>query len=450
MSAFPKGFIWGAACAAYQCEGAWDADGKGPSIWDDFAHETGRGHVRNDENGDVACDVYHRYESDIALMRELGYRVYRFSVNWPRVLPAGTGAVNEAGLAFYDRLVDALLAAGIEPWVTLYHWELPSALERAGGWLSRATVDAFEQYAELMARRFGDRVKRYMTVNEPQCAVGLGYGNGMHAPGKQLPEEDLIRCMHHFALAHSAAQRAIKRVSPQALVGAAPCGRLCYPLVDTEKGREAAYNASFDLSGKLGPWTFTFNIFLDSVILRRYDESATPEMRAFAAGLPGSEWALMERPDFIGVNVYHGQAVDENGEPAGRYPGFPQTAVKWPVAPEVMRYGMINLHKRYGLPLCITENGQACNDRIFLDGKVHDPDRIDYMHRYLLELKKSIDEGTPVFGYLHWSFLDNFEWADGFDERFGLVFVDYRDQRRIPKDSALWYRDVIRKNGENL
>ena len=449
MSAFPKGFIWGAACAAYQCEGAWDEGGKGPGIWDDFTHDLGKGHVRHDENGDVACDVYHRYLGDIAIMKRLGLQAYRFSINWPRVLPQGTGFVNDKGLDYYERFVDALLEAGIEPWVTLYHWEMPSALEKQGGWQNRSTIDAFADYAALIARRLGGRVKRYMTINEPQCIVGLGYGSGRHAPGKRLPEQELVRCMHHLALAHGAAYRAIKRVNPEAIVGAAPCGRLCYPVVDTPRGREAAYRATFDLSGEAAGWSFTFNSFLDSLILRRYDESANATIKSFAKGLPQSDWALMEKPDFIGVNTYHGEGVDEEGRSV-RYTGFPQTALKWPVAPECMYYGVTNLYRRYGLPICITENGQSSNDRVFLDGKVHDIDRIDFLHRYLLLLKRGIDEGTPVIGYLHWSFLDNFEWAEGYDERFGLVYVDYRDMRRIPKDSAFWYADVIATNGAAL
>ena len=257
--------------------------------------------------------------------------------------------------------------------------------------------------------------------------------------------------MHNLALAHSAAYRAIKQNTPSGSeVGVSVCGRLCYPSVDTPENREAAYRASFDLNGKASDWTFTFNIFLDSLMFHHYDEDAPEKFKLFAETIPAEEWMKMERPDFIGVNVYQGVCVDGYGRRTDRYSGIPLTAGKWFVTPQVMRYGINNLFRRYGLPMIITENGQACNDRVFLDGKVHDPNRIDFLHRYLLELRKAIDDGTPVKGYLHWSFMDNFEWAEGYDDRFGFVYVDYRTQERIPKDSAFWYTEVIRTNGKEL
>ena len=429
--------------------GGWDADGKGRSIWDDFAQQKCLGHVKNDETGNMACDVYHRYASDAELMQQLGLRAYRFSVSWPRIIPEGRGSVNEKGLAYYDRLVDALLERGIEPWMTLYHWDLPSALQAQGGWLSRETVEAFGEYAALMAKHFDGRVRRYMTINEPQCVTKLGYGTGAHAPGLTLSGEAQAQVMHHLALTHSAGMRAIRAHSSQKpQVGAVPCGRLCYPLEDTNEGRIAAERASFDLSGD--DWIFTFNIFLDSLILRHYDDSAPEAVRRFADTIPEKDWAAMEAPDFIGINVYHGTPVNALGEPSGRYQGFPLTACKWPFTPQVMRFGPLALYQRYGLPMYITENGQSANDRIFRDGKVHDLDRIDYLHRYLTQLSEGIAQGAPVRGYFQWSFLDNFEWAEGYDERFGLVYVDYPSQRRIPKDSAYWYAQVMRTNGAIL
>ncbi len=447
MLSFPKDFLWGVACASYQCEGGWDEDGKGRSIWDDFCHDLS-GHIRNDETGDTACDSYHRFREDVALMKEFGVRAYRFSVSWPRVIPDGDGDVNEAGLRFYGQLVDELLANDIEPLVTLYHWDLPSALQDRGGWLSRDIVSAFGRYAEILARAFGPRVKTYLTINEPQCVTWLGYGSGEHAPGLRMGEEKLAQIYHNIALSHSEAQRRIKAVQEDALVGIVPCGRLCFPEKDTPRGRDAAYRATFDLSRP--GWYFTFNIILDSLILRRYDDSAPEAVRRFASRIPSADWDLMETPDFIGVNVYNGDVVDENGDFLKRHPGFPLTAMKWPVTPEVMHYGPLNLYRRYGLPMLITENGQSCNDRIFLDGRVHDPERIDFLHRYLLQLRRAVCEGVPVKGYLQWSFLDNFEWSHGYDERFGLIYVDYPTQRRIPKDSAGWYRDVIKSGGASL
>ncbi len=450
MKQFPEQFLWGVACASYQCEGAWNEDGKGPSIWDDFSHDPA-GHIRYGDTGDIACDVYHRFREDIALMKKLGIKAYRFSISWPRVIPDGDGEVNEAGLRFYDELVDELLKNGIEPMITLYHWDLPSALQDKGGWLNRDIVAAFGRFAELIAERFRGRVRRYMTINEPPCITVLGYGSGIHAPGLQLNDEKLAQIFHILALAHSEAYRRIKAAAgSETRVGIVPCGRLCYPLEDTPENREAAYRATFDLSRDGGRWGFTFNIILDSLIFRRYDDSAPEAVKRFAATVPACEWEQMEKPDFIGINVYNGECVDAEGKAAGRWPGFPLTATKWPVTPEVMHYAPLNLYRRYGLPMMITENGQSCNDRIFRDGQVHDPERIDFLHRYLLELHKAVEEGAPLEGYLQWSFLDNFEWSDGYGERFGIVYVDYPTQRRIPKDSAFWFGRVIESNGALL
>lgn len=447
MAHFPSDFLWGVACAAYQCEGGWDADGKGPSIWDDFCHEVGGKHIKNGDSGDIACDTYHRIEEDIRLMKEHGVKAYRFSLSWPRIIPDGDGTINPLGLDYYSHVVDLLITAGIKPVVTLYHWDLPSALEHKGGWRSRLIADAFGRYAGIVAECFGDRVDTYMTINEPQCITALGYGKGVLAPGLILPDEELARIYHNIALAHSAAQRAIKAVQPNAKVGIVPCGALAYPEADTPENREAAYRASFDLSED---WSFHFNVCLDNLIFHRYDETAPEAVKRFMATVPESDWMMMEKPDFLGLNIYNGTMVDLSGKPCGRYPGFPLTAAKWPVTPPILHYGPLFMYRRYGLPLYISENGLSCNDRIFLDGQVHDADRIDFLHAYLLELAKAIEEGVPLKGYMHWSFLDNFEWASGYDERFGLVYVDYPTLRRVPKDSARWYRQVIETNGECL
>ena len=449
MNCFPEKFLWGVACASYQCEGAWDEDGKGRSIWDDFCHDSSAKHIRNGDTGDIACDCYHRFRDDIALMKMLGLKAYRFSVSWPRVIPDGDGAVNEAGLHYYDELVDELLANGIEPLMTLYHWDLPSALQDKGGWLNREIIPAFGRYAEILAEHFKGRVKRFMTINEPQCVTVLGYGSGIHAPGLNLSDEKLAQIYHIFALSHSEAQRRIKAAAgADVQVGIVPCGRLCYPSTDTPENIDAAYLASFNLAKDR--WGFTFNIILDSLILRHYDDSAPETVRRFADAIPPSDWEQMETPDFIGVNVYSGDEVDSDGNFNRRHAGFPLTANKWYVTPEVMHYGPLNLFRRYGIPLIITENGQSCNDRIFLDGKVHDPERIDFLHRYLRELHKAIEDGVPILGYMQWSFLDNFEWSEGYNERFGIVYVDYPTLQRIPKDSAFFFRDIIASNGAIL
>ena len=446
MSRFPENFKWGVACASYQCEGAWDADGKGRNIWDDFCHDTAHDNIKNRDTGDVACDSYHRYKEDVALMKAHNVKVYRFSISWARVIPDGDGAVNEKGLQFYDNLVNELLANGIEPWITLYHWDLPSALQDKGGWLNRDIVKAFGRYAGIIAERFKGRVDYYMTINEPQCVAQTGYQRGSHAPGLQLNDEKVAQVYHHINLAHSEAQRVIKKIcGEQVKVGIVPCGILAYPEKDTPENREAAYHASFNLN--VG---WNFNIFLDPLIHHHFDESASEGYKRFEASIDPADWDLMETPDFLGLNIYNGFMVNAQGDTVPFFRGFPMTACKWPVTPEVMHYGPMHLYRRYGLPMYITENGLSCNDRVYLDGKVHDAERIDFLHSYLLELSKGIAEGAPVGGYLQWSFLDNFEWASGYSERFGIIYVDYRTCQRIPKDSAAWYAEVIETNGECL
>ena len=445
MVQYPADFLWGVACASYQCEGAWNEDGKGPNIWDDFCHEHRGHHIKNGDSGDIACDAYHRFREDIALMKAHHIQAYRFSISWARVIPDGDGEINEKGLQYYSDLVDELLKNGIEPLITLYHWDLPSALQMKGGWLNRDIIPAFGRYARVIAQAFQGRVRTYMTINEPQCITYLGYGSGVHAPGWKLGDEYLARIYHIICLAHSEAQRQIKAVSPDARVGIVPCGNLCYPQHDTPQGRRAAYRATFEMAED--DWAFYFNIVLDSLILRRYDSSIPEAVRRFAATIPAQDWQAMEKPDFIGINVYHGTMVDDQGKPTGRYPGFPVTACKWDVTPEVMHYGPLNLCERYHLPMIISENGLSCQDVICLDGKVHDPQRIDFLHRYLTELLKAIEEGAPVQAYLQWSFLDNFEWNSGYDERFGLVYVDYPSLRRVPKDSLAFFSQVIASRG---
>ncbi|HWQ59481.1 MAG TPA: GH1 family beta-glucosidase [Clostridia bacterium] len=450
MTRFPEGFVWGVAGAAYQCEGAWDADGKGRSIWDDFSHTPGR--VLNGDTGDTACDSYHRFAEDIKLLRRFGVKAYRFSVNWPRILPEGTGRVNEAGLAYYERLVDSLLRADIEPWATLYHWELPSALMENGknGWLGRGAAEALAELADVFARRMKGKIRRYMTVNEPQCVAGLGYGKGEHAPGLTLPRECQLTALYNTILAHSLAAKAVRAIDPGVLVGTVTCGDLHFPAKPTKKSIAAARRLDNVVPDDPWGWMFNHVVYLDPILKGTWGEDAPAFLKAFEASLPAGEMASLEKPDFLGINVYHGIPVEEDGTRAGWVPGSPKTAMKWPVTPEVLRYGIGHVCERYGLPVYITENGQSCNDRVFLDGAVHDADRIDYMQRYLIELHKCIGDGGDVRGYFAWSLLDNFEWAYGYDERFGLVYVDYETFRRIPKDSFHFYSKVIEENGANL
>lgn len=442
---FPKDFKWGVATSSYQIEGAAYEDGKGLSIWDEFCKKPGV--ISGGHTGDIACDSYHRFEDDIALMASLGIRNYRFSISWPRILPEGKGAVNERGLAYYDALVDCCISHGIEPWPTLYHWDLPAALD--GGWENRMTAHAFADYAALVAEHFKGRIRHYFTLNEPQCAVALGYDSGTHAPGKTLPQRDVFACWCNMLVANGLAVRKMRLADPTLMLGIASTGDICYP--ETAKDIDGARALSF---GNWPRWSFTHHWLLDPIILGRFPETSDTELAALAASVTSGDMDIIRvEMDTLGINLYHGHAVgliDGEARQLPKYEGFPRTALKWPVTPEALNWGPRFLWERYDLPLYITENGQACNDRIFLDGEVHDPDRIDYLHRYLRELMRACSDGVPVRGYFYWSFSDNFEWSSGYDERFGLVYIDYPTLRRIPKDSAHWYSRMIAENGENL
>ena len=449
--AFPKEFVWGAATASYQVEGAATEGGRGASIWDTFSHTPGK--TRSGDTGDVACDGYHRWAEDIALMQAMHLKAYRFSVAWPRVMPNGTGAVNAEGLAWYSRFVDALLAAGIEPYVTLYHWDLPQALQDKGGWLNADTAKAFAEYARVVAECFRGRVKYYFTLNEPQCSVGLGYADGVHAPGYKLDDGAVFCAWHNTIYAHCLGAAAIRAADPAAKVGMAPTGRICTPATDTPADIEAARQMMFDLQD--GNWTFTYTPALDPVVLGKWPAIRGGQAQRVIDAIPAEQLAALPQGklDFIGMNIYNSIAVraGETGpEYCQRPAGFPRTAIDWPITPESMEWGTRFIHERYGLPIFITENGLSCCDHLHLDGKVHDADRIDFTHRYLLALRRAVGSGVNVRGYFHWSLLDNFEWAHGYNERFGLVYVDYATGTRTPKDSARWYAGVIDANGENL
>ena len=444
MTTFPKDFVWGAASAAYQIEGHDLADGAGASIWRTFSHTPGK--VAWADTGDIACDAYHRFEEDLDLLAKTGARAYRFSTSWARVDPNADGSWNEAGIAYYDRLVDACLARGLTPYMTLYHWELPQAAEDRGGWQKRATAEAFGRYVAMMAQHFKGRVKHYFTLNEPQCTVSLGYAQGIHAPGKQLGLKDVFSCWVNQLLAHGFAQRAIKAADPDAVVGIASTGRLCYPETETQENILAARKATFDVDPQ--NWLFTHNWLLDPIVLGTFPDCAGTSLEPLVKKVKKADMDIIHTvPDILGYNIYNGnaiRAVEEGYLYVERAPGFPRTALKWPVTPEVLDWGVRFLQERYGLPGYITENGLSCNDKIYLDGKVHDPDRIDFLHRYLAALGRAIESGADIRGYFHWALTDNFEWHNGYCDRFGLIFVDYENQRRIPKDSYDWYAGVIR------
>lgn len=448
---FPEGFLWGAATAAYQIEGAAQLDGKGPSIWDAFCKRPGA--VFEGHSGDAACDHYHRYRDDVGLMRELGLKAYRFSVSWPRVLPEGKGAPNAQGLDFYDRLTDELLAAGIQPFCTLFHWDLPLALQRSGGFQNRDIADWFADYAALMGRKLGDRVKLWVTQNEPQCYIGHGLVAGMHAPGLKLDFGETLLAGHNSMRAHGKAVSALRATIPASRVGYVIAAPITRPAQETEGDIAAARLQTFAVRDRTH-WNNAW--WTDPVLLGRYPEDGLELFGAELPPFPDSDFRDMCQPlDFLGLNIYKAETFrrGEDGAPEAVpfAPGYPRSGVDWqPITPDAHYYGPRFFHERYGIPLCITESGLSTRDQVFLDGKVHDPQRIDYMHRVLLELRRAMSTGVPVEGYLFWSLLDNFEWADGYRQRFGLIYVDYVSQRRIPKDSFHWYKQVIASRGAAL
>lgn len=448
---FPEGFYWGAATASYQIEGAWDTDGKGPSVWDMLCRKDGA--IWSGHTGDVACDHYHRYAEDVANMREIGLTAYRFSISWPRILPQGTGTVNAKGLDFYSKLVDSLLEAGIEPFVTLFHWDYPYSLYRRGGWLNDESSNWFSDYTKVVVDRLSDRVSHWMTLNEPQVFVCLGHQMGIHAPALKLDWPDLLRITHNVLLSHGKSVQTIRaNARKPAQVGFAPAGKYLAPVTDDERNVEAARNRMFACPTK-DLWSNSW--WLDPMFRGAYPEDG---MRTFADALPPIRSADMEtisQPlDFFGMNLYQGTFVraDRSGAAVdvGFETGHPMTAFAWYVVPEVLYWATKFFYERYAKPIYVTENGLSNLDWVSLDGKVHDPQRIDFTHRYLKELSRAADDGVEVGGYFHWSLMDNFEWAQGYKERFGLIYVDYSSQKRILKDSAHWYGSVIRENGGNL
>ena len=445
--AFREDFVWGAASSAYQTEGYPTADGGGESIWDAFCKTPGA--IANGEDGSVACDGYHRFPEDIGLLASLGLSAYRFSTSWARIDPNGDGYWNEAGLGYYDRVVDCCLKNGVAPWMTLYHWELPQALEERGGWQNPETAEAFSRFAGMMAAHFKDRVQHFITLNEPQIVLKLGYSDGVHAPGKSLSLPQLVSCWKNLMLAHGLSFRAIRKAAPNARIGIASTGKLCYPQSPADDN--AARQETFRLTDS--DWMFTHTMVLDAVCLGRVD-AEDGELQKLVSAVTPEEWDVMHAaPDFIGVNAYNGSEIAAG--PGGktvyvpRPVGAPRTALKWPITPEVLEYGLTYLYARYGLPLCVTECGLSCNDRVYLDGKVHDPDRIDFLHRYLLALRRG-SEKADIRGFFHWSLTDNFEWHSGYGDRFGLIYIDFEAQKRTVKDSARWLSQIAAENGRNL
>ena len=446
---FCKDFLWGAASAAHQIEGAYLEDGKGMGIWDTIEQETG--YIIRNENGNVACDHYHRYREDVAIMKELGLKSYRFSVSWPRVMPEGYGTVNEKGLQFYIDLVNELTEAGIEPMVTLFHWNLPTAIYELGGWENPQVVDWFEQYTDVVTTALGKKVKYWMTFNEPQLFIGAGLNAGVFAPFEKKSTEALMRISKNVYLAHGKAVRIIRKNCQNSIVGMAPTGEIVIPRDMNAESIERARKLSFSM--KKESFTSSITWWSDPVFFGKIPEDAQAIFGECLPVLTEEEWEIVTEPlDFYGFNIYQGLEDLDSTEEYGpyAYPGSPKTSMDWNVTPEVLYWSCRFLYERYGKPIMITENGMSSFDWVSLDGKVHDPNRIDFLHRYLRSIKDAVSEGIPVLGYQYWSIMDNFEWINGYDKRFGLVYVDYRTQKRTIKDSACWYRDVIATNGEIL
>jgi beta-glucosidase len=434
---FPHGFLWGVASSAYQIEGAWNEGGKGESIWDRFSRTSGK--IKNGDTGNIACDHYHRYPEDVALMKELGVKAYRFSVSWPRVLPKGKGNANNAGLNFYRRLVDELLQAGIEPWVCLYHWDLPQALQNEGGWAKRNIVQYFADYAKLMAGELGDKVRRWIIFNEPRCIAWLWHLYGIHAPGvKNL--ELALKVSHHLQLAQGKAIQTLRDFDGNFQIGTVVDLNAVHSISDDENDREAANNLD----------QFSNRWFIDPIFRGEY-----PPLARKAGIRPEQEdMNLIKQPlDFLGVNYYTRLLVAYNpSSPLMQakvvQKKTPITEKGWEIYPNGLCETLTRLRKEYGNPLLyVTENGVAFEDNVTKGGQIQDDDRIAFLRDHIAAAYRTIKEGARLGGYFVWTLADNFEWADGYSMRFGLVRTNYETLERTPKKSFYWYKQVIANNG---
>jgi beta-glucosidase len=449
---FPENFLWGTATAAYQVEGAVDEDGRGRSIWDTFSHTPGM--VLHGDTGDIACDQYHRLEEDLDLMVELGIQAYRFSVAWPRIQPEGSGPANQKGLGYYRRLIDGLRERSIEPMLTLYHWDLPQALEDRGGWSSRETAERFAEYAGIVYGALSDSVGYWITLNEPWVVAWLGHGYGLHAPGKK-DANAALSATHHLLLGHGLAMEGMRSAGDGNRLGVTLNLHPARPGRDREADREAARRVDGQAN----------RLYLDPLFRGEYPEDVFSHYRERGVGrafVHEGDLARISAPlDFLGVNYYFRHTVRD--APEGGHPDVPfsdldartivphaaeKTAMGWPVEPEGLTEMLVRVKEEYAdLPLYVTENGRAVHDYVGPDGEVKDEERVSYLDAHFRAARQAMDAGVDLRGYMVWSLLDNFEWAEGYSKRFGLVFVDYATQRRIPKASARWYAEVIRRNG---
>lgn len=440
---FPKGFLWGSATASYQVEGAVHEEGRGPSIWDTFSHTAGK--TYKGDTGDVADDYFHRYKQDIQLMKDLGLKSCRFSIAWSRIFPSGTGAPNPVGLDFYNRMVDQLLAAGVQPFCTLYHWDLPQPLQDKGGWENRDTVKAFADYAGYIAAKISDRVRHFMTLNEMRTFVELGYGQGVHAPGLKLGVKRVAQVSHHVVLAHGMAVQSIRQQArPGTKIGIADNLTATAPVFESTEHMAAARKAMREENA----------MFLTVIQEGRYTDLYLKRLGADAPKFTAEEMTIIRSPmDFTGINVYQPAYVraddSEQGYAIVPLPeSYPHMFSSWlKVGPEALYWAPKLVADLWKVKeIYITENGASSTDTVMPDGHIYDTDRVMFLRNYLTQLQRAVAEGVPVKGYFLWSLLDNFEWADGYDKRFGITYVDFATQKRIPKLSADFYKQVIRQN----
>ena len=435
--AFSKDFFWGAASASHQVEGAWDEDGKTPNIWDALIENK----IAFGDHARVACDHYHRYKEDVALMKKIGLKSYRFSISWARIFPDDSGKVNEKGMQFYINLVNELVNAGIEPMCTLYHWDMPMWLYNKGGWEKEENNAYFVQYAEACVKALSDKIKYWLTFNEPECFIPAGYDSGAHAPFLRKDEKTVLAVTRNVMLSHGLAVKKMREVACQPIkIGTAHAACVTSPINETSEEIEKARISSFET-----PRPYFCSWWGDPVVLGKRQVGTDY--------LSDEDLKIIHQPlDFYAFNMYNadGYGAEKNKSNPRAYPGYPLTAMDWQITPECLYWGARFCYERYGLPIMITENGMANIDFVMLDGKVHDPQRIDYVQRHLQWLKRATDEGVPVIGYQYWSIMDNFEWALGYSRRFGLIYVDYPTGERTLKDSAYFYAEVIKTNGENL
>ncbi len=432
---FPENFVWGSATAAYQVEGAAFEDGKGESIWDVFSHVPGN--TEDNATGDVACDQYHRYPEDIRLMQEIGLQAYRFSISWPRIYPQGTGAINEKGLDYYDRLVDALLEAEIDPWVTLYHWDLPQALHERGGWPNRDSADWFSDYAVTMAERLGDRVKNWMTMNEVWVCSYNGYWRGGVAPGIK-DHRQALAAAYHFNLAHGRAYNAMKAINPDLKIGITHATQQHRPLDDKPE--------SLALAEFL--WEENNGVFMEPILSGSYPQAIIDRYPDAVPSIGHDDLVEMNNYDFIGLQYYTDNLIRDGKLVAEKLPEFDYTEMGWAITPDGFYNNIMEYVRRYNpKELAITENGIALADVVDSDGRVRDVRRQDYFKTHLSSVHRAIQDGAPLTGYLAWSFMDNYEWTCGYRPRFGIVYNDYATQTRTIKDSGHMFADIIRDNG---